>query len=292
MTSTRVSKTAQLAWLLFPRATPEKLLMFAAYYDDSGTHDDTGRETGSQVVVAAGYVGQPSEWQALEEEWNALLERESLKLYHAVDCVSRQHQFSGREHAECNRIHRAFIEVITARRIVAAGCALNTAPHNRGYRAAVPDHQAVAKPGYFTCLFNAWKALGAYMAAVAPNDQVSIVVEDSPKTRELTLATYDKVIELGDERGRSIGARFAGPPAFRSKEGFPQLQAADVLAYEMAVNLRRLFVSGQPNQPRRSWDALAAHAQLQSGGHSAMLLRFAEHDGPPRPGSHGGWSVV
>jgi len=69
--------------------------------------------------------------------------------------------------------------------------------------------------------------------------------------------------------------RFAGAPVLRPKEGHPQLQAADVLAYEMAVNLRRMFVPGTPQKRRRSWDALINHYWAESRSVGLPLLRFA-----------------
>jgi hypothetical protein len=266
--------------------------MLAAYFDDSGTHDDTGTQPGSEIVVAAGYVGAASEWETLKADWNALLQRESLTYYPAVDCVSRRRQFKGRTQAECDRIHRAFIEAITARNIVAIGCALGTALHHRRYRAAVPADRSVDKAGYYNCLLNAWKALGIYMNVAAPEDQVVVVVEDSPNTRAPTLVVYRKVLELTDRGNRPIGPRFALEPVFAGKLGYPQLQAADVLAYEMSVNLRRNFANGQQSRPRRSWDALAAHAQQQSKEHRLALVRFIEHSSSPGPDTRGSWSLL
>src|SRR5687767_1353828 len=100
--------------------------MFAAYFDDSGTHDDTGRLEGSEVVAAAGYVGEPSEWESLESEWNAVLGRESLPFYHSVECAQQSEHFAGRSAPECNAIHRTFVEIITAHDILPIGRALKT----------------------------------------------------------------------------------------------------------------------------------------------------------------------
>src|SRR5687767_4224518 len=96
------TSTARLAWLLFPHTVANKLLMFVAYFDDAGTHDDTATEPGSQIVAVAGYVGTPADWDAFEVDWNAFLRREGLKFYHTVDCMHSRKQFEGREPSDCN----------------------------------------------------------------------------------------------------------------------------------------------------------------------------------------------
>jgi hypothetical protein len=236
--------------------------MFAAYFDDSGTHDDTGTLEGSQVVAAAGYVGLPSEWEALEADWNAVLDRESLPFYHSVACAHRDEHFKGKSDTECNALHRTFVEIITSRQIVPVGAALWTAGfHDMYTRALEPGRLPVARPGYYSCLMSAWYKLGFVMLAADPSDQVSIVLEESPKTQRGALATYEEAMQRPEWQG--IRSLFAGPPAFRPKRGYPQLQAADVLAYEMALKLRRQFGSA-PEIRRKSWEALARHAAEQA----------------------------
>ena len=254
--------------------------MFAAYFDDSGTHDDTGAAEGSEIVVAAGYVGTASEWQALEREWNALLQLKSLPYYHSVDCAYRTGHFKGWSKEECEGIHRSVVEIIVARAIVPIGSAVNTGPYWQRRPRPSDGSKAVPKQGYYQCLWNTLRALGAFMLTVAPEDQVAIVLERSPKTSAPTLSMYHHAVEQPSWHDRR--ERFAGPPTFRPKEGHPQLQAADVLAYEMGLRLRRQFMPRNSNKKRRSWEALAMHYQRHHQG--LELLRFAEYAPPGEPG--------
>lgn len=269
------NQTACLAWLLFPFGTIGKHLVFVAYFDDSGTHDDTATHTGSEIVAVAGYVGTPSEWEALASEWNALLKREQLQFYHSVDCAHGREQFVGRDRPACNRIHRAAVEIITARNIVPIGFAVPKASFNESYRQALPEEsRRIAKAAFYNCLLNALTGLALYMNQMAPGEKAAIVVEDSPKTSEAILASYNLAMQR-PEWGR-LGAGLAGPPTFRDKTGHPQLQAADVLAYEMALSLRRAYVPGARQRRRASWDALVLHANEQLQRVGLPLVRFAD----------------
>ena len=93
--------------------------------------------------------------------------------------------------------------------------------------------------------------------------QVSVFVEESQKTNRYTLAAYEWAVRHPD--WRRFRHHFTGPPSFRPKEGLPQLQAADVLAYELTLQLRRMFVAGEPQQPvRKSYLELVRHAHEQA----------------------------
>ncbi|MDQ3697770.1 MAG: hypothetical protein M3373_07065 [Gemmatimonadota bacterium] len=273
--------------------------MFTAYFDDAGTHDDTATEPGSEVVAAAGYVALPSVWQAFEDEWNAFLAREQLPFYHTVDCVARVGHFKGWEHSECNRVHREAVTIITSHKLVAVGYATPKAAFNEVYRRSLPDeNNRIARAAYQNSLVSAWRLLALYVNSwwlvsspilnPIPREQVSIVVEDSPKTYAATIGLYQQAMQLPDE-WQHLRSRFAGPPTFRPKLGFPQLQAADVLAYEMAVSLRRLFMPGQLQKRRGSWDALVSHAFEGSRSVGLPLVQFNAFG--LSPSWSGGWQA-
>jgi hypothetical protein len=48
------------------------------YADESGTHDETGKEKGSEYPMIAGFAAPASEWSKFRVEWQAV-----LKAYHA-----------------------------------------------------------------------------------------------------------------------------------------------------------------------------------------------------------------
>ena len=59
-----------------------QIVVLKAYFDDSGTHK------GSKSVVLAGFMASEDEWTAFEHAWQAILNREGLKSFHAADFES------------------------------------------------------------------------------------------------------------------------------------------------------------------------------------------------------------
>jgi hypothetical protein len=256
--------------------------MFAAYFDDSGTHDDTATQPGSQIVAAAGYVARPAVWEPFEDKWNAFLRREGLSSFHAVDCAAeRGAEYEGRGKPECNRLHRAAVTIITSHNLVAVGYAGVKAAFNEMYHRAVPEESArKPKASYYNALVNAWRLLGRYVNTTKLFEQarqdelVAIVMEDAPKRYAYTLSSYDAAIEA-PEHLLHLRRHFAGPPSFKRKEGHPQIQAADVLAYEVALTLRRMVIPGEVQRRRESYNVLIRHAHEQAlNSVSYHLLRF------------------
>lgn len=56
--------------------------MLSAYLDASGTHD------ASRVLVVAGLLSTPDDWERLTEEWQGVLDGEGLADFHASDCAA------------------------------------------------------------------------------------------------------------------------------------------------------------------------------------------------------------
>jgi len=52
---------------------------YAAYFDDSGHPND------QEAVVVAGFIAAAGQWLLFEREWNAILEREGMEIFHMTD---------------------------------------------------------------------------------------------------------------------------------------------------------------------------------------------------------------
>ena len=48
-------------------------VIIKVYADESGTHDKTGRQKGSQVPVIAGYLASAEYWKSFNDNWQSVL---------------------------------------------------------------------------------------------------------------------------------------------------------------------------------------------------------------------------
>jgi hypothetical protein len=60
-----------------------------AYADDSGTHDETGRQTGSEAPVFGGYIGDIKDWKLFCWRWQAVLDRYKVPYFHYREFANR-----------------------------------------------------------------------------------------------------------------------------------------------------------------------------------------------------------
>jgi len=63
------------------------MVPYSAYFDASGTSD-------SAVITVAGFVSTVKKWERFEKEWNAVLNREGIKVFHMTDFVSSRKDFA------------------------------------------------------------------------------------------------------------------------------------------------------------------------------------------------------
>jgi hypothetical protein len=236
---------------------PDPNSMLEAYFDDGSSHEDAA------ATVLAGYVGPASEWQLLATDWNALLKREKLPYYHSVDAAHGRKHFKGRTKEVRNALHREIVEMITRRDLVLVGAGVHLEGYRKRYAALTPENmEAEPKGPYFYCFYHALWYLSRYIRTKAAKG--TVVFEESPKVKGLTNIVWRYLNAVGPEEMDIDLSSFSGPPSFLPKLGFPQLQAADVLAYEMGLSLRRYFAH-EPRPPRASWVALSNHAEKITG---------------------------
>ncbi|MEZ5888895.1 MAG: hypothetical protein R3D52_00720 [Xanthobacteraceae bacterium] len=75
------------------------MVMLAAYFDDSGTHDR------SRIVVWGGFLGTCEQWATFDQAWRKKLARPlegkpPLKKFSVTDCQARRNEFEGYSVAE------------------------------------------------------------------------------------------------------------------------------------------------------------------------------------------------
>jgi hypothetical protein len=204
------------------------MTMFAAYFDDSAT---PGRNP--VVLTMACYMASNAQWGAFRSRWNTLLESEELPHLHMADLTFRnngrrighyKNWDDNREKAFQERVHTIIHETREIGMAMSVDLTL--------YRKIVPTelNQLIGGP-YGFCVFNCLLKLDDYAKQNNWTEPIvpffesksgyghEITTLQKQIRNETTLVTYFK--SFPPRRWR-----------FTDKKNDPQLQTADVLAYE------------------------------------------------------------
>ena len=198
--------------------------MYTAYYDESGTHDD------SLAVVVAGFVATNEQWVEFERNWNDTLKQFGITRFHMRDFNHSLREFSKFKHSQQDRqwFLRQLLSHINLRVAYSVGHAVLIADYLKVNAAYALDSRfsPYALAGR-TCVarINLWAE-----KRDIPKKRICHVFEDGAAGKGLL---YDSV--LRDHEMKVL---------FKKKEECVALQAADLFASEMLAGNRRIFEEG------------------------------------------------
>ncbi|MGA7869675.1 MAG: hypothetical protein WCA22_02135 [Candidatus Binatus sp.] len=88
------------------------MAVLRGYFDDSGTHDETGQLPGSEVTGAAGYVATVPQWAKFDMEWRRALKAFEVppEKFHAFDLQYKRGFFCD----WCEEREREFVEKLSS----------------------------------------------------------------------------------------------------------------------------------------------------------------------------------
>jgi hypothetical protein len=229
-----------IAWLSFGGPDHRGLmLMLAAYFDDSGTHDI------SRVVVWGGFIATVEQWAAFDVTWRAKLKeplpgKPELKKFSLSKCQGLFPPFDQYSRTESDLVQNEFRQIIVDHNLLGVAYAID----RRTWDRIVPD----AAKTYFggdaeaACFSPCFGAAIGRAQKYWPNEQELSLHFDKGRGSQKLNALIDRV-----------EANYRGMPALISisydvVEAITPLQAADIIAtenYWHALN----WIDGNP-QPR------------------------------------------
>ena|ERR1035437_1122022 len=218
----------------------------AAYLDESGRHDRTGRQKGSAQIVVAGWLDWRENWTVFCKEWEAVLADFGAPYFHfsewadASAVVRNKHRppsdfaknpYGGWGLSKLDRFLYALADIAGSGKKVILGGFISSrdfdeARKHSAYRRLTPTH---GDP-YRECLLRFFDRFSADVSAEWPywSDSVTLFFDqnDDPTWNH---AVYDAFI-LAKKRDPRIAEL-----AFVDKKIMPHLplQAADMLAYRI-----------------------------------------------------------
>jgi hypothetical protein len=209
--------------------------MLRTFMDETGIHED------AETVAVAGYISHPKNWRAWSNDWNRA--KRPIKVFHATDCANFRGEFEGWDRARRDAYVAQLLPAIPAHPLAGIVIGIQLADFEAAFKDKPELVEMFGTP--YTACFQ-WA--------------ISIIMDIATDRGHGERMAF--IHEVNDYKGECFKAfeyvdTYLNPRkipmtvSFGTKEQYPPLQAADVLAYEGGK-----FLKNPTGKPRRAWTAL------------------------------------
>ena len=218
----------------FPAKVPNGarfLVVFDAYFDDSGTH------AGSQVVTIGGYVSAPFCWLLFESEWQDALDDFGIDFFRMSQFANRAGVFQGWTEGQRRARLPRLIEIINRNAIMSVGVGID----RKLFDSVISEKAKAFVGGAYGLAFSCIAIeISKEISKVHPEAQVAYVLESGTAGAGEILKVFQENLKdpVYAKELRILSLRF------EDKRRYLPLQAADILAYELYKHLPK-----QPTSP-------------------------------------------
>lgn len=231
------------------------LMGITLYGDESGTHDETGVQQGSEVATVAGFLARSEHWEVFTEKWIAVLEEYKVPAFHMNEFVDTRRgpskanwPYKGWSDGDREQFVMRLVRVARDHTLLGFCGSVSV----RDYEEVVPEHlkKDTQHPYHFSLqnLFD--NVLTAFSdnfpLMLLPYEQVDFSFEQQDEFEKKALDIFQRV-KKRDHANR------LGSIAFVPKGQFRAHEAADLIAYRMRKVITRQL-SGKPTFNPGSWD--------------------------------------
>lgn len=202
------------------------LFMIWAYYDESGEYDQSGNLLNMSI---GGCVASLENWRGFGAEWQAILEREGLSHFHMTDFEKWSPPFDfklpdgSRDKERHNRLLNDLLKVMLDRVDYFAGFAESKPIPADAKRAHGSSMEGCVVAAISHAVHDLWDRY---------QQPINLVFGKQKHFGYGKILKYQEMYDWGEGAGRIKHLSMASPL------DLPQLQAADILAYEMSKEQR------------------------------------------------------
>jgi hypothetical protein len=234
-------------------------VLFSFYCDESYDGNPPGNRKipkGSPpheptTYVVGGWFSQARVWRRVEAQWNQKNKACKVPRFHAAHLNGATWEFDGWSKNRRQRYSRGMLRILKDRKTGLAGVSVGI--YADDYRRIISDagRERMGHP-FFVCFKSCLAFIGWGMRNAAPEDQVAVVIDQSPFAMEAIKIFYD----LKSDPGFIYASRLATCTLADSSE-VAALQTADFLAYE---TFKAMYddTGGKPN-PRYVLKSMFPH---------------------------------
>ena len=233
------------------------MLMVATYLDASTTHDDD-----NPIFAVAGYVSTNLRWyHDFSAPWTGVLAREGLEYFHMTDFENRQGPYRDWDDSRRERVITELLDIIGKSVMHGVGAAVVL----RDFEALSPDDRAFLRNPNFLCTMCCAQYLRKWISRQPTPAGIAYVCESGEQGEG----------DVGDglRENMRVPASRVLSVTFAGKEKYPQLQSADILAYETAKQALRSAGLSSRRNVRKSMRRLLKSVHHDGGYFDADGLR-------------------
>lgn len=215
------------------------MLMFRAFFDDSGTDDE------SEIAVAACYVSTKRGWDTFVNEWDRARREEGFDYFHMAEFAApRDHghkPYCDWDDSKKDRVYNRLARIINENKRTGISIAVPKEVWNNA-----PDHIrfCFGREHYtfavMLCMMQVAKWKRGSQIRLPIHYVFDWEMRDSRKRKEIE-KVFDTFLEPSSQGLAEIYGVEPDGFAFEHKEMFKPLQAADVLAWQMRSHMRKIW---------------------------------------------------
>lgn len=233
--------------LVYRKGAHKAVLMLYAYFDESGHY----RDPNEKVVSIGGCLSTLEKWEIFEKEWDELLVTFRIECFHATDFNSNQKEFEDKEVWNEYR-RRQFMQSAlhimdqTIDRYIGAAMPIDE------WVALTPKQKAQCTNPYFMCFQDVIHSAGLEAIGYGQDEKVELVFSEN--TDKDIGGRKRKPFEIVNDPNEGMAYRCykackenlpirdsLGPIVFDTPKNLLQLQAADLVAFELTKIGRKML---------------------------------------------------
>lgn len=237
------------------------ITMITAYLDESGHSNDT------RLVCMAGAVAPMEFWIELEPEWKRALDHYEIKEWHTAPFAKRVGEFRKWKNNDTvwEDAYRTFMGIIQTSRVMPVGATVSMTGWNE-----CNLNERFHDP-YYLCLQVCVREALKFAARVQdPDGRLRVVFDNTEEFKSRVPQLYD-AIRSTPFYALPWAKRLMEEPLFQSAKTLVQLQAADLIAYQVAV-FGLVKTGYQPLTPEWGYDYLLETVASSAGFFDAFTV--------------------
>ena len=210
--------------------------MLTFYGDESGTHDRSGKQPGSDVVAVAGYIAKNEEWERFNDSWSNCLKQYGVSEFHMADCVpqGKNPPYQGWSRDKCDEFRKDLIKIARRHTLGGFGGLVIVEEYDSILPECIKYNGGYTHPYHF-CFHMLIDIMLPELEKLGrpAGEQIAFVFDQQKEFGAGAKKLFESIKSLRD-RHNILGSLIFGS----SKQHLP-LQAADLLVYTVRRDLSR-----------------------------------------------------